>query len=274
MATRRRRRLLGVVGALALLLLAVAGLWAGQRRLIYFPDGDTPSLDLVGPGWVEVSYATSDDLTLTAWYHAPNPGRPIVIVLNGNAGNRGDRAALGRGLNAAGFGVLLTDYRAYGGNRGNPTEDGLALDARAAVGFVAERTSGSPLVYFGESLGAAVAVELAVTHPPAALVLRSPFTSLADMGHVHYPWLPVGLLLKDRYPSHERMESVHAPTLVIAGAADSIVPIEQSREIYAAAPEPKHFMMIPGADHNDPELGHGASMIDTVTAFIARSVAD
>lgn len=273
MATRSRRRALGLLAVLTVALASATGLWAAQRRLIYFPDAHVPSLRVMGPGWEEVSFETVDGLRLRAWYAPPEPGLPVVIVLSGNAGNRADRAPLGTGLKAAGLGVLLTDYRGYGGNPGHPTECGLARDARAAVAFMREQTPGNPLVYFGESLGAAIAIELAGVDPPAVLVLRSPFTSLADIGRVHYPWLPVGLLLKDRYPSDEHLGSVRVATLVIAGDADSIVPISQSREIFAAAPGPKQLVVIAAADHNDPSLVSGPEVIDHVVTFIAKTIA-
>ena len=142
-----------------------------------------------------------------------------------------------------GLSVLLFDYRGYGGNPGRPSEDGLAADARAAQAWLAAQPDVDPdrIAYFGESLGAAVAVGLAVQRPPAALVLRSPFTSLADVGAVHYPWLPVRRLLLDRYPSIERIASVHAPVLVIAGDRDDIVPAALSKRLYDAAAEPKRY---------------------------------
>ena len=264
------------MGALALLMALVlggAGLWTAQRRFIYFPDRSAPQLGLLGPGWDQVAYETADGLTLHAWYRAPDPGRPVVIVFNGNAGNRAGRMSLGAGLADAELGVLLTDYRGYGGNPGHPTEEGLAKDARAAVEFVRDRAAGSPVVYFGESLGAAVAVELATVEPPAALVLRSPFTSLADVARVHYGWLPVSGLLKDRYPSIERIGSVQTPTLVVAGEDDSIIPVHQSRELFAAAAGPKRLLVIPGADHNDPALAAGREMIETTIAFITEFAA-
>jgi hypothetical protein len=93
------------------------------------------------------------------------------------------------------------------------------------------------------------------------------------MGRAHYPWLPVGLLLRDRYPSAKRIRSVRVPTLVVAGDADSIVPTSQSREIFAAAPGPKQLLVIPGADHNDPNLISGPEMIDAVTAFVTQATA-
>lgn len=273
MAARRRRRILGALAVLAFGLASVVGLWTVQRRLIYFPDRSDPLLNVMEPGWEEVAYETTDGLVLRAWYWDPEPSQPVVVVFNGNAGNRADRALLGSGLAARGLGVLLTDYRGYGGNPGHPTEDGLARDARAAVAFVREHASGNPLVYFGESLGAAVTIELASVDPPAVLILRSPFTSLVDVGRVHYPWLPVGGLLKDRYPSDERIGSIQVPTLVVAGEADSIIPISQSREIFAAAPGPKRLVVVPGADHNDSILVSGSEMIDHVAAFVAQAIA-
>lgn len=259
---------MAAVGVLAVILLMVVALWVAQRNIIYITDPATPDLRVIGAGWEAVTLETSDGLALAAWFRAPESGRPVIIVFNGNAGNRGVRAELGRRLAASGFGVLLTDYRGYGGNPGRPTEEGLARDARAAAAFAAERVPPEGLVYFGESLGAAVAVELATKRPPAALILRSPFTSLVAVGQHHFPWVPVGLLLKDRYPSDERMGSIRVPTLVIAGDADATVPFAQSRAIYEAAAEPKRLVVIEGADHNDAALVAGAGMIDEILRFL------
>jgi fermentation-respiration switch protein FrsA (DUF1100 family) len=123
-------------------------------------------------------------------------------------------------------------------------------------------------VYFGESLGAAVAVGLAVEYPPAGLVLRSPFTSLIDIGRHHYAFLPVRWLLRDRYATIDRIARVNAPLLVIGGDADSIVPIAQTRRVYEAADDPKSLLIISGADHNDDSLLAGREMIDGVRQFL------
>ncbi|MGH3563545.1 MAG: alpha/beta hydrolase, partial [Mycobacterium sp.] len=175
-----------------------------QRRLIYFPSRDpVPPAASVLPGGEDVILETDDGIRLGAWY-IPAPSRgPAVLICNGNAGDRMMRVPLAAALSRAGLSVLLFDYRGYGGNPGSPSEHGLAADARAARAFLAAHPEVDPhrIAYFGESLGAAVAVRLALESPPAALVLRSPFTSLADVGRLHYPWLPVGTLLVDRYPS-------------------------------------------------------------------------
>jgi uncharacterized protein len=166
---------------------------------------------------------------------------------------------------------LLTDYRGYGGNAGAPTEEGLAADARAARAYVLGRPDVDPMrvVYFGESLGAAVAVRLAVEHPPAALVLRSPFASLAIVGQHHYPVLPVRWLLRDRFASLDRAHQIRSPVLVIAGTRDSIVPIEHTRRLYDAIVAPKTLVEL-SADHNDEMLLDGGVMIQSVVAFLNK----
>jgi fermentation-respiration switch protein FrsA (DUF1100 family) len=214
-----------------------------------------------------VELHTEDGKQLGACYF-PSRGGKAVLVCNGNGGDRSMRAPLAVALQRAGLSVLLFDYRGYGGNPGSPTEKGLGADARAAARWLAQLGPES-IAYFGESLGAAVAVGLAIERPPAALVLRSPFTSLPDVGAVHYPWLPVRRLLLDRYPSIDRIAAVRAPLLVIAGDRDGIVPAELSKRLYDAAPEPKRFLLIPGAGHNDPPLLDGQHMIDEVTRFLS-----
>jgi fermentation-respiration switch protein FrsA (DUF1100 family) len=247
-------------------------MWSQQRRLIYFPSpGPVPSAAAVLPTGRDVVLHTEDGIRLGAWYF---PGRGgAVLVCNGNAGDRSMRIELALALNRLGLSVLLFDYRGYGGNPGRPSEDGLAADARAAQAWLAAQPDVDPqrIAYFGESLGAAVAVGLAVQRPPAALILRSPFTSLADVGAVHYPWLPVRLLLLDRYPSIERIASVHAPLLVIAGDRDDIVPLSLSRLLYDAAAEPKRFVLVPGAGHNDPELLDGSQILDEIGRFLSET---
>jgi fermentation-respiration switch protein FrsA (DUF1100 family) len=251
-------------------ILLLGELWIMQRELIYFPDQSRPpTASEALPGAQEVQLLTSDGLRLGAWL-VPAQGSDrgmTVLVANGNAGNRALRAPLASALSAAGFAVLLFDYRGYGGNRGRPTEHGLALDVRAAYRFLTEE-AGVPqqkLLYFGESLGAAVVTELATEHSPAALLLRSPFVDLAAVGRAHYPFLPVSLLLWDRYPVAEHLATVTVPTTVVYGSADNIVPPDQSRAVAEAAGGPTTVVEVRGANHNDPELLYGAELIRAVT---------
>ena len=257
----------------AVVAAVLALIWTTQRRLIYFPAEGVPAPSAIGLTWVEpVTFETTDGIELSGWFLAASASRPrvTVLVFNGNAGNRAYRAPLAAALHEHGLQVLLVDYRGYGGNPGTPTENGLALDALAAQAYLAGRpdVDASRLVYFGESLGTAVAVGLAAEHPPAALVLRSPFTSLTDVGRHHYPFLPVRLLLRDRFRAIDQIQRTRAPLLVIAGGRDRIVPIEYSRRLYDAATAPKTLLVLPGADHNDEELLEGDEMIQAIVRFL------
>ncbi len=262
---------------LAVMSLALATLWVFQRRLIYLPtQSPAPTADSVIPGGRNVVLATADELHLEAWYfRAGPPDAPAVLVASGNAGSRALRAPLARQLNRAGLSVLLFDYRGYAGNAGRPSEQGLANDVRAARRFLVEDAGVPPsrLVYFGESLGAAVVSELAAEHPPAGLVLRSPFADLAAVGRVHYPFLPVRTLLRDRYPVVDHVRRVTAPITVVYGSADSIVPPAQSRQVAAAARQLHRSIEVPGADHNDPVLLHGDAVVGAIVELARRSPA-
>jgi pimeloyl-ACP methyl ester carboxylesterase len=253
---------------LAVVLFVVLFSSAFQRRLIYMPStGAVPPAATMLPGARDVQLTTHDGPSLGAWY-VPAPaaaGTFTVLVANGNAGDRSLRAPLARALANQGFGVLLFDYRGYGGNPGNPSEEGLARDGRAARQFlIDEGVPGNRMLYYGESLGAAVVAELATEHPPAGLLLRSPFTDLASVGQIHYPFLPVGVLLKDRFPVAEYVARVTVPITVVYGTEDSIVPPEESRRSVAGARGPIRLVAVEGADHNDPALLSGDALMQAV----------
>lgn len=268
------RTMIVAAGYVVVIAAVLVLIWTMQRRLIYFPtSGRVPAPSEIGLADVEpVMYETSDGLELSGWFlAAPGPApRVTVLVFNGNAGNRAHRGPLAAALHRHGLQVLLVDYRGYGGNPGTPSEHGLAADGRAARAYLAGRPDVDPsrLVYFGESLGTAVAVDLAAEHPPAALVLRSPFTSMGDLGQHHYPFLPVRLLLRDRFAAIDRIRRIRVPLLVIAGGHDRIVPIDSSRRLYEAAMGPKTLVVLPDADHNDYELLAGDEMIEAIVRFL------
>ena len=252
--------------ALAIPLVLV---WAGQRSLMYLPLGSVlPPADACVPGAEAFTVRTPDGLDLGAWFLRSDREPPLatVIVLNGNAGNRSYRAPLAKRLTGAGFDVCLFDYRGYGGNGGSPSEAGLLIDARAVRAAVAARpgVDADRIILFGESLGTGVAVALARDAPPFAIVLRSPFTSMADVAAHHYWFLPVRQLLWDRYDSLSRAGALTSPVAIVAGDRDRVVPIELSRRLYDAIRAPKTFVTVSGADHNDFELNAGAELARAV----------
>ena len=266
-----------MITAILVILGLAAVIWFGQRGLIYFPRSDVPSLVEAGLRHAEaIDFMTEDELRLEGWFvpAASAPSGHTVIVFNGNAGHRGYRTDLAQRFASRGLATLLFDYRGYGGNPGLPSERGLARDARAALAYLRQRpdVDRTRIVYFGESLGAAVAVGLAAEDAPAALILRSPFASLVEMGRVHFPGLPGRWLLRDRYPSIDRISSIRSPLLVIAGDADRIVPLDQSVALYEAANDPKRLVVLKGADHNDDDLTAGPPVVEAVAAFLQSTI--
>jgi fermentation-respiration switch protein FrsA (DUF1100 family) len=270
MSPRDLATLLLVIGGGFALLVLLA--WRFQRRLIYLPfPQNVPPVEAVLPDGREIVLRTEDALDLKAWFlpAARGRARAAVLLCNGNAGHRGFRAPLAQALSTAGLEVLLFDYRGYGGNPGSPSEEGLLADARSARRWLLDHGARPDrLVYFGESLGSGVAVMLAAEAAPAALILRSPFPSLAAVGRRHYPFLPVQTLLRDRYASIEQIGLLSAPLLVILGERDTIIPADLSRELFEAAREPKRLVSIAGADHNDFELLAGEQLVEEALRFL------
>jgi pimeloyl-ACP methyl ester carboxylesterase len=269
--------LTGALVVMTVLLVAVGALWLAQRRLIYLPDAAAVApAGQVLPGARDVELTTADGLRLGAWLMPPSgPDRGFVVLsAPGNAGNRAGRAGLVAALSDAGFTVLAIDYRGYGGNPGRPTEEGLAHDLRPAHGFlVASGWSSQRMIYLGESLGCAAVVALADRHPPAGLVLRSPFTDLPAVAARHYPFLPVRAMLWDRLPVADLVARIDVPTVIVYGDADSIVPPEQSRQVAERAAGPVEVVRVEGADHNDAILAEGPPLVGAV-AELADRLAD
>jgi alpha-beta hydrolase superfamily lysophospholipase len=241
------------------------GLWLAQRKLIYLPDRDlAPPPDDVTVWTVE----TSDGITHRVWL-VPADGEPAarVLVFNGNAGNKGHRLPLARSLAAEGLEVVLFDYRGYGDTGGAPSEEGLLTDAEAVAEIV---FTDLPVVFFGESLGAGVATGLATRRPPDALVLRSPFTSLADMARAHYSFVPP-FLIRDRFPVEDQIGVLEIPTLVVLGTSDTIVPPALSRRVFEAASGPKELVEMERQNHNDADLSSGPELAEGVRDFLEMS---
>ncbi|MGW0018327.1 alpha/beta hydrolase [Rhodococcus sp. NPDC003382] len=260
-------------------VIAVAGvaLLVGQRRLIYLPDTSTPPPAAeVLPGARDVRLTTDDGLELGAWLvpaaEPTGPGAGFTVLLApGNGGNRLDRAPLAAALSLAGFATLLVDYRGYGGNPGRPTEDGLALDARAARNHLVEIENVPPdrLLYLGESLGTGVATGLAAAYPPAGLLLRSPFVDLPSVARHHYPLLPT-MLLWDRFPVAATVARLGVPVTVVYGTADTIVPPAQSERVADAVPHLVEQVVLPGVGHNDPPM-FGRPVVDAMIRLAAAA---
>lgn len=235
--------------------------------LIFFPDRTS---DPPPPGVEERTFAAADGTRLSA-FHAPAPDEkaPVLVWSHGNAGNVSSRADVLVALASRGLGVLAFDYRGYGRSEGRPSEDGVYADAEAAYdllrrdGVAAER-----IVAFGESIGGAVAIELARRRPCGALVALSTFTTLNEVARIHYG--PLATLIATRFPSIERIGSLAIPILVLHGDRDEIVPFALGERLFAAARDPKRFVTVPGAFHND--VFDREDVLDEIAAFARDAV--
>jgi hypothetical protein len=242
-----------------------------EKRLIYFPSRDhevTPSG--LGLPHEDVRLTTEDGVLLHAWYLPVRQARWVTLVSHGNAGNishRLDRALLLQARLQSS--VLLYDYRGYGASEGSPDEAGTYRDGRAAYLYLSEEKKIPPdrIVLFGESLGSAVSLELALSHPAAALVLEAPFTSVPDMARSTI-FAPLGPLVRTRYENLAKVGRLRMPLLVLQGDHDEVVPFAQGRRLFDAAPEPKRHFAIPGAGHNDTYVVGGEAYWRVVSEFL------
>jgi len=238
------------------------------HSLLFFPSRaieQTP--EQAGLAYRELALQTEDGERLHGW-RLEARAAPIghILFCHGNGGNIGDRLLFAALLTRAGFDVLLFDYRGYGRSSGRPSEQGTYRDARAARACLLDQpgVDASRTLLLGESLGGAVALDLALAHPPAGLVLLSAFTSVRAMARLHYPYIPA-TVVPDAYPNLRRIGELRAPLLVLHGEGDEIVPVAHARELADAAPQPKHLVTFPGVGHADvvPLAG------EAVTAEIA-----
>jgi hypothetical protein len=262
---------LGVAAGVYLLVLGF--LFVVQRHLLYVPSQERPDLAEFGLAGVmePVRLTSADGTATTSWFsQGREADSPVIVLFHGNAGHIGHRGIKVRPYLDAGYGVLLQGYRGYGGNPGRPTEEGLYADARAALEYLSrEGIRDGRIVLYGESLGSAVAVQMATERSVAAVVLEAPFTSIADLAQSRYPIFPVRWLVLDRYDSLSKIDRVRAPVFFVHGERDRIVPVRFGRRLFGAANEPKEALWLPEAEHNDLE---SFAIADAVLDFVRRRV--
>ena len=257
----------------AVYLMAVAALFSFQRQLIYYPSRNAPSPAEAGfEGASEHVLTALDGTSIRLWFAPAAPGAATVLYFQGKGGEIADRPRRWAAYRAAGLGVAFLSYRGYGGSDGAPNEVGLHQDADAALAWLL--TQGIPahrIAVIGESLGTGVATRLAADHPVGALILEAPYTSLADVAARRFPWAPVRVLIRDTFPSLDHISAVTEPLLILHGTADTRVPTEMGKALYAAAVGPKELVLFPGIGHVDL---FGPTIWAEELRFIARTITD
>ncbi len=256
-------------------VLAIPPLWLGLRwfeRINLF----SPSRDLDedpsarGLAFEDLHLTAADGTSIHAWFVPLKPQSPVLVFCHGNAGNISHRLDKLMILRRAGASVLLFDYRGYGRSSGRPDEQGIYLDAEAAYRWLAEekKISADRIAIHGESLGGAVAMELALRRRASGLILESTFTSVVDMCKHAFPFLPANLLVRFRYDTLSKISKLSCPVLVMHSQDDDIVPFAMGRRLFDAAPGPKTFFEMRGS-HNEGFLDMGPAYEKAMADFLS-----
>ena len=245
-------------------------LYLFQPKFVYFPQSEidfTP--DMAGLTYEDIYFKTEDDIDLNGWFIPVEDAKRTLLFFHGNGGNISHRLDSIKIFHELGLSVFIIDYRGYGQSQGTTSEQGTYRDAEAAWRYLTE-SRGIPdkeIIVFGRSMGAGVATWLASQYTPNLLILESAFTSIADMGRHYYPYLPTHLLIRIKYSSIDRIESIQCPILFSHSQTDEIVPYEFGVQLFKQAQEPKMFLELQGG-HNDGFIVSGRSYINGINEFI------
>jgi len=240
-----------IIGVVLFYALLCAVMYFAQRTMIYFPDKSKPAL-IEGAQLVDVK--SSDGQQIQSWFiQGEDSTKPAIIYYHGNAGNFSHRIHKAIHYIQAGYSVLLAEYRGYGGNGGEITEQGIYKDARAQLEWLINEKgyTENQIVIYGESIGSGPAVQMATEYQAKALVLETPFSSLVELASRLYFLLPVKLILKDKYLNINKISDVYYPVFVVHGDLDSTIPIASAKRLFEKANQPKQFLEIKGGNHND-----------------------
>ena len=254
----------------AMLYLGVTAIiwWAQERMIFPAPTEVGPSVAI--EGFAPFPMQMADGVILNAYRHPAEAGETTILVFHGNGATAARMIVHGRDLAASGYGVLLAEYRGYGGSGGEPTEAALVEDALAAFDQLAAG-GGEPIAVWGHSLGSAVAVQVAAQRPMSALVLEAPFDSILALAGELFGWLLVETLLRHPFRSDLAIARVTAPILIVHGDRDGVIPIEAGRRLHAVAPEGTRFEVVAGAGHNNvARMGGMAIALDFLAAATGR----
>ena len=222
-----------------------------QRKLLYHPSENNYTGDEIQFEYKEVFIEVDKDIKLKSWFLEKDLKKDkTILYFHGNAGDLTNRVHKLNELNKFNVNILIISWRGFSGNPGKPTEENLYNDARKSVLWLNEAgVKNKNIILYGESLGTGVATELGQNNSFSGIVLESPFTSIADAAKIYYPYLPVNLLLKDRYDSIKKIKNIKIPILIMHGKKDNIVPFFMGEKLYQMANEPKYKYFSEEDDH-------------------------
>ena len=222
--------------------LILVFLYFYQRNLLYHPNENNYSEDKISVEIKKVKISTSDNIELVGWYHEKNLKKyKTLIYFHGNAGSLENRIHKLNHFQDMNINFLIIAWRGFSGNNGKPSEEGLYLDGNSAINWLIKKdVAEKNLILYGESLGTGVATHLAQNRNFGGVILETPFTSMVDAAKIFYPYIPVNLLLKDKFENYKKVKNINSPILVMHGEIDQIVPFSMGKKIYEIANEPKY----------------------------------
>lgn len=277
--TNWTRRIACGLGVVAMLYVAAcAYMWAMQKQIVFLPSPifqTTP--DRLGMKFEELRIAVgggTDKAELHGWWiPSDKTDAATLFYLHGNYRNIANNLEHTLRLHNLGYNVLLVDYRGFGKSTGKPSEENAYRDAEAAWQYLLKVRNIKPSKAFiyGHSLGGSIAVDLAAHHPEAAgVITESTFTSMQAMGEIEYGFLPVRLLINQRFDTLEKIKQLKIPLLMIHGTWDKKVPVEMAKQLYAAVPQPKSLLLIEGGEHNNSGTIGWVEYRDALSDFVSK----
>ena len=265
---KKKMYILSIVGLVTLIyLMIIFILYNYQRSLLYHPTENNYSGDKLIVPIDKVRIKTDDNIELLAWYHDKNiDNYKTILFLHGNAGSLENRIHKINHFNEMEINFLIISWRGFSGNDGKPTEEGLYKDAKGAVKWLINKgVKKENIIIYGESLGTGVATEISQNDNFAGIILESPFTSMVAAGKSKYPIFPIGLLLKDKYKSEEKIKNIKSPLLIMHGEADTIVPFWMGKKMYELANEPKYYYF---PKYDDHMMEYNKNLVNSISSFI------
>ena len=240
-----------------------------QRNLLYHPSENNYQNDEIKFEYEEVNIEVEGEIELKSWLIKKDFKKyKTLVVFHGNAGHLSNRIYKLNELYKLNINILLISWRGFSGNKGSPTEQNLYKDANASIKWLNEqKISNDQIILYGESLGSGVAVEMAKINNFNSIILESPFTSIENTAKIYYPYLPVKLLLKDRYDSISKIKMINTPILIMHGKKDDVVPISMGKELFHKANNPKHSYFTSTDDHM---MEFNSSLLKEIKDFIER----
>jgi uncharacterized protein len=247
--------------------LLLVFLYFYQRNLLYHPNENNYSGDKISVNIRKIKISTSDNINLLGWYHEKNlQDYKTLIYFHGNAGSLENRIHKLNHFQDMNINFLIIAWRGFSGNNGKPSETGLYEDGKSAIDWIKKKgVEEKNLILYGESLGTGVATHLAQNRGFGGIILETPFTSMTDAAKKFYPYIPVDLLLKDKFENYKKIKNINSPLLVMHGEVDQIVPFSMGKKIYEIANEPKYSYFTKYDDHM---MEYDENLVLTLKTFI------